>query len=447
MDQPQIRYTKTGDGVSIAYFAIGSGRTLVYMPPMPTTHVELEWQVEDLRRGAEGAARAGRFVRYDGRGFGLSDRNARDFSVDAMVRDLEAVVDAVGLESFALMAFQHMAMPALAYASRHPERVRALILPLGYARWEPTGAGPDRIHTTLGLARTDWGMCKEFFAQSIGFDSPEAHRAMKKLIDEAVPQQSYIEFAETVLAWDVTGLLKDVRAPALVLARRENQTVPIAAVRELAAGLPDAEFVTLEGSVASLVAPDAAAAIAAFLSRIASSAIEKPAPPAVPAPGLRTVLFTDIVGHTEMMRRLGDAKGRDVLREHERITRDTLRQHGGAEVKTMGDGFMASFGSVTAAMDCAIALQRAFAARDGEPLQVRVGLNAGEPVEEDGDLFGATVILASRIAARADAGEILVPDTVRGLLSGKGFVFGDRGEFVPKGFDEGVRLWDVRWQE
>jgi class 3 adenylate cyclase len=175
-----------------------------------------------------------------------------------------------------------------------------------------------------------------------------------------------------------------------------------------------------------------------------------PAPAAQPQSGTRTVLFTDLVGHTEMMQRLGDAKGRDVLREHERITRETLNVHGGAEVKTMGDGFMASFGSVTRAVDCAIALQRAFAARGekgGEPLSVRVGLNAGEPIEEDGDLFGATVILASRIAARAGAGEILVPDTVRGLLSGKGYMFGDRGEFVPKGFDEGVRLWDVRWRE
>ena len=181
-----------------------------------------------------------------------------------------------------------------------------------------------------------------------------------------------------------------------------------------------------------------------------------PMPRVVPASttrdgsGVRAVLFTDIVGHTEMMQRLGDAKGRDVLREHERITRETLKAHGGAEVKTMGDGFMASFGRVTSAMECAIALQRAFAAHTEsmpEPLHVRVGLNAGEPIEEDGDLFGATVILASRIAAKAGAGEILVPETVRGLLSGKGFVFGDRGEFVPKGFDEGVRLWDVRWRE
>jgi class 3 adenylate cyclase len=169
-------------------------------------------------------------------------------------------------------------------------------------------------------------------------------------------------------------------------------------------------------------------------------------------PGItvRTVLFTDIAGHTQMMQRLGDSRGRDVLRDHERITRELLKQHGGAEVKTMGDGFLASFASVTAAMDCAVGLQRAFAAHAaaaGEPILVRVGINAGEPIEEDGDLFGATVILASRIAANAAGGEILIPEPVRHLLAGKSFVFSDRGEFVPKGFDDAVRLYEVRWRD
>ncbi len=143
-----------------------------------------------------------------------------------------------------------------------------------------------------------------------------------------------------------------------------------------------------------------------------------------------------------------DAKARDLLHEHERITREALKQHAGSEVKTMGDGFMASFSSVTKAVECAIALQRAFAERESdEPLSVRVGINAGEPIEEDGDLFGATVILASRIAAKAEGGEILVADTVRGLCSGKGFLFADRGEFVAKGFEDPVRVYEVRWRE
>jgi class 3 adenylate cyclase len=163
--------------------------------------------------------------------------------------------------------------------------------------------------------------------------------------------------------------------------------------------------------------------------------------------GIRTVLFTDLVGHTEMMQRLGDERGREVLRDHERITRDLLKQYGGTEKRTDGDGFMASFASVTKAMDCAIALQRAFAAHEGEPLQVRVGLNAGEPIEEDGDLFGSTVIMASRIAAHAGAGEILIPEPLRHLLTGKSYVYADRGATRLKGFEDAVRIYEVRWQE
>jgi class 3 adenylate cyclase len=144
-----------------------------------------------------------------------------------------------------------------------------------------------------------------------------------------------------------------------------------------------------------------------------------------------------------------------VLREHERITREVLKAHGGDEVKSMGDGFMASFGSVTGAVECAIALQRAFAERNskletqksGAEISVRIGLNAGEPIEEGGDFFGATVIMASRIAAAAGGGEILVADTVRGLCSGKGFLFADRGENVLRGFEDAVRLYEVRWGE
>jgi len=132
-----------------------------------------------------------------------------------------------------------------------------------------------------------------------------------------------------------------------------------------------------------------------------------------------------------------------------------LRENGGDEVKTMGDGFMASFASVTGAVECAVALQRAFeedhhgpgADSGREPIHVRIGLNAGEPIEEGGDLFGSTVIMASRIAAQAEGGEILVADTVRGLCSGKGFLFADRGENVLRGFEDAVRLYEVRWRD
>jgi class 3 adenylate cyclase len=115
---------------------------------------------------------------------------------------------------------------------------------------------------------------------------------------------------------------------------------------------------------------------------------------------------------------------------------------------------MASFGSVTKAVECAIALQKAFeehnaaaGARHASPLHVRVGLNAGEPIAEEGDLFGSTVILASRVCAQAGAGEILIPEPVRHLLSGKSYVYADRGEVALKGFDDAVRLYEVRWRD
>jgi class 3 adenylate cyclase len=211
-------------------------------------------------------------------------------------------------------------------------------------------------------------------------------------------------------------------------------------MRRIAAAIPDARLETTA---------DFAAAVGAFVHGD-DSVVRRTEGGGAPSTVLQTVLFTDLVGHTEMMSRLGDEKGREVLREHERITREVLAAHGGTEVKTMGDGFMASFGSVTRAVECAVALQRAFEQERmgaGEQLWVRCGLNAGEPIEEEGDLFGATVILASRIAGKADGGEILVSDTVRGLCSGKGFLFSDRGEFEAKGFDEAVRVYEVGWRE
>jgi class 3 adenylate cyclase len=176
-----------------------------------------------------------------------------------------------------------------------------------------------------------------------------------------------------------------------------------------------------------------------------------------PAPqergGFATILFTDVEGSTALTDHLGDKAARDVMREHEHTTREALNAHGGSEVKTMGDGFMASFGSATRAMECAIAIQRAFdhqgqgIAPDKPAVRVRIGLNAGEPIAEDDDLFGTAVIVAARIAAKAQGGEILVSDVVRQLVAGKGFLFNDRGAFPLKGFEEPVRVYEVSWRQ
>jgi class 3 adenylate cyclase len=216
---------------------------------------------------------------------------------------------------------------------------------------------------------------------------------------------------------------------------------------DLASRIPGAQLAVLEGASGGYALEDWQAVLAAvddFLGEREEAA-------AGPAPsGLVTILFTDVEGSTALTERLGDAKAREVLRNHERIVREALRAHSGAEVKAMGDGFMASFASATRALECAIAMQRAFAEHNEaaeEPIRMRIGLNAGEPIAEEKDLFGTAVNMAARIAAKAEGGEIMASDVVRQLVAGKGFLFSDRGEVELKGFEEPVRLYEVRWQE
>jgi class 3 adenylate cyclase len=275
-----------------------------------------------------------------------------------------------------------------------------------------------------------------------GWSGGEAARMMASSMREGGSVEISNALSQMNEETDVSDLLDKVQAPTLVVHMKGAIYPSLDSARELVAGIPDAQLALLDGESIVPYFIDSRAAVDAIDQFLGGSGTSTTAV----ASGLRTVLFTDLVGHTEMMSRLGDERGRDVLREHERITREVLKAHGGEEIKSMGDGFMASFGSVTRAVECAIALQTSFAGHEGEPLSVRVGLNAGEPIEEDGDLFGATVILASRIAAKAEGGEILVADTVRGLCSGKGFLFADRGEFVAKGFEEPVRVYEVKWQ-
>jgi class 3 adenylate cyclase len=167
---------------------------------------------------------------------------------------------------------------------------------------------------------------------------------------------------------------------------------------------------------------------------------------------LVTVLFTDLTSSTSLTQRLGDEKAQELVRTHNIIVRTALKANDGSEIKHTGDGIMASFATTTGALECAIAIQRAVLAlqdADAGPgdLAVHIGLNAGEPVAEEADLFGTAVQLARRVCDHAGGGEILVSDVVRQLAAGKGFLFGDRGEVALRGFEDPVRLYELRWRE
>jgi class 3 adenylate cyclase len=406
--------------------------------------VQLEWSQPVFSRLLGRLARHNTLVRFDGRNTGLSDRGL-PLDADSTRLDIEAVVRRVGLETFALTGVQAQSVGVIKFAAAHPEQVSRLVFVDGFSRGGDMAA-TQASRALFAAIQVDFELGTELIGAAAFGTGRDESRDYGAYIRSCI-DASYFANTGDGEPPDVTDVARTLTVPTLVLKHATVQYVTMEMVRDLAANIAGSRMSIVPGGWAD--DPEGLAdRICEFINETPPSVTRKDEQPSEVS--LRTVLFTDIVGHTEMMQRLGDAKGRDVLREHERITRETLKKHGGAEVKTMGDGFMASFGSVTRAMDCAIALQRAFAAHTEsmpEPLHVRVGLNAGEPIEEDGDLFGATVILASRIAAKADAGEILVPDTVRGLLSGKTFVFSDRGEHEMKGFDDAVRLYEVRWRE
>ena len=431
--EPKIRYARTSDGVDIAFASAGEGPPLLILPTGAISHVQAVWETF----GYFLQPLAGRFhlVWYDSRAAGLSDRSAIDFSMAAMVRDLEAVIESAGLTSFAAVAITDAVPVAVTYAATRPEELTSLILIDGWTKFSDYHQNPAFIAETA-LRQGDWILYTETLARLFfGFENQLAATYAAYIRECVEPEALRAAFASMAEKdWDVSLLLPSLTVRTLVAHNRTHKFVPLQAGQRLAARIPNARFEVID----DLLLVNLTGIITEFLGANTGDA------PAASS-AVRTVLFTDLVGHTEMMQRLGDDRGRDVLREHETVTREVLKANGGTEVKTMGDGFMASFGSVTKAVECAIALQRAFAERKGEPLNVRVGLNAGEPIEEDGDLFGATVILASRIAAKAEGGEILVADTVRGLCSGKGFLFADRGDFVAKGFEEPVRISEVNW--
>ncbi len=182
-----------------------------------------------------------------------------------------------------------------------------------------------------------------------------------------------------------------------------------------------------------------------------TSAVQQRAPDLTPqaAPdGTVTLLFSDMEGFTEMTERLGDLEAREVIRAHNAIVREQLAAHGGYEVELQGDGFLLAFGSARRALACAVAIQRAFAAQNDadESIRVRIGLHTGEALKDADKFFGKTVILASRIAAEAQGGEILVSALAKGLVESAGDVrFGAVREVDLKGISERQRVFAVEW--
>lgn len=443
---PRIQYAKTSDGVSIAYWTLGTGEPLVVLPILPWSHTELEWQIPSFARWYERLAQRYKVIRYDCRATGLSDRGAVDFSLDALVLDLEAVAGRLGLERPAMFGIVHACAVAVAYAARHPDAVSRLLL------WEPYARGKDYAQTRLvqltrPLLEKDWDLYLRTAAHSfLGWSSGEEALAVATMMGDCIAEEAARMAYATFDRFDVTGLLARVGTPTLVLHRRDSP-YPVDLTRRVASGIPNARLSILSGQSLVPYLDDAEEVLRAFDEFLAEGQPPTSAPePALPQ-GMTAILFADIADSTGLTERLGDAAFRAQARELDVALRTVIREAGGTPIegRLLGDGVLAVFTSARQAIEAALRCSEA-GSHGGLPLHV--GLHAGDVIrEDDGNVYGGAVNVAARIAATSVPGEVLVSQTVRDLArTSAGVSFEDRGERELKGVSEPVRVWVVKGQ-
>jgi pimeloyl-ACP methyl ester carboxylesterase len=441
MSTPPTRYARSGDA-SIAYQVVGDGPIDLVLVLGFATHLELQWESPPLARFFERISSFSRMIVFDKRGTGLSDPVTDVPTLEERIDDVRAVMDAAGSERAALLGISEGGPMSVLFAATHPERVTALVL---YGAMGRTTEAPDYPWASPAEALREaaaefiapsWGQdaqgTVELFAPSLLHD-PETLAFTARMERSAASPAMVQRIFEMFLDIDVRAVLPTIHVPALVLHRRGDRVVSRHAGRELAAQIPGARYVELAGIDHVPWAGDAEAVLGEVEEFLTGSR-------SVPEPDrvLATVMFTDMVGSTQRAVELGDARWRELLSAHQAAVRRELARFRGREVKTLGDGCLATFDGPARAIRCGGAIAQA--ARSAG-LEVRIGLHSGEVELMDGDVGGIAVHIAARIGALAAAGEVLVSSTVKDLVAGAGIRFVDRGARQLKGISDEWRVF------
>lgn len=431
---PTTQYTHS-DGASIAYQIVGEGPLDLLFLPGWISQVEQLWELPALRRFLEELAGFVRLILFDRRGTGLSERLTGPHSLEQEVRDAVAVLDAAGSERAALFSYLLGGLVGALLAADHPERVGALIM---YASVSRTAWAPD-YHWALTVPEREalveknmaqWGELDNeglrMLAPSMA-DDPQLVDWLARMQRLAASPSEARALLAAANDLDVREALVRVRVPTLVMHRPRERGWDVRHSRYLAEHIHGARYVELEGVDSFPFVGDSEAIVEEIEEFLTGQR-------AGTGPGrtLLTVMFTDIVDGTAHAARLGDGRWRDLLADHDQRVRAELARFGGREVKTVGDGFLATFaGPPTRALRCALAITGV--ARE-LGIEVRVGMHTGEcELVGADDVAGMAVHIAARVCALAGAGEVLVSGTVFGTVVGGPFAFAARGSHELKG--------------
>jgi class 3 adenylate cyclase len=436
---PPIRYARSGD-LHIAYWEYGEGPIDLLWVPTWIWEGEQVWTESYTAKMFERLGSFARVIAFDRRGSGLSDPVVSAPTLEEQMDDLVAVMDAVGSEQAAVFAMLEAGAMASLFAATHPERTHSLILYEAMARmsaapdydWPLTAEQREVLAEEL---RADWGSGERVLALSY---DPERRLGgwAGRLERLAASPGMAVSFYRMQNEIDVRPVLPSIQAPTLVICRPDAKDIDIRHSRYFVDHIPNSRLLELPGRHTLPFGPGQEE-LADEIEELLTGARRAPDPERV----LATVMFGDIVGSTKLAAELGDRRWREKLESFTRAVNGQLQRFRGNTVKTLGDGLLATFDGPARAINCAAAMRDV--ARGQFDLELRASLHTGEVEVIGNDVGGIAVHIAARILGAADAGELLVSNTVKDLVVGSGIEFDDRGEHELRGVPGSWRLWAV----
>jgi class 3 adenylate cyclase/esterase/lipase len=433
---PNTRYAKSGN-VHVAYQVFGNGEIDLVFVPGFVSNIETYWEEPHFARWLRRLASVARVITFDKRGTGLSDRLEVLPTMDERMDDVRAVMDAAGSQRAAILGLSEGGSLATVFAAHYPERCRALVLWGAFAKyssWFPTS---EKLERFFGYVETDWGT-----GANIGVWVPSKKDDLvfrewfaKRERTSASPA-AVVALMRMNMMIDISGILPHVRVPTLVVHRTNDTVVNVEGGRQLASSIPNARLLELPGIDHIPFFGDNADQLTneviEFLTGVRPAISDERV--------LATVLLTDIVDSTKHAEAMGDRRWRELLDAHNTVFRRELTRFRGAEVKTTGDGFLATFDGPGRAIQCSLAL---IASLRSLGIEIRAGLHTGEVEFGDNDVRGIAVHVAARVAALAEPNECLVTRTVKDLVAGADVSFLERGKRDLKGIAEATDLFAV----
>jgi class 3 adenylate cyclase/pimeloyl-ACP methyl ester carboxylesterase len=454
--RPRTRYARSGD-VYIGYQVFGQGPFDLVVVPGALSNIDYGWELESWRDYFGALASFARVLLFDKRGTGISDPVQGAPSLEERMDDVRAVMNATGSERAALLGASDGSAMAALFAATYPERTAALILngPLVRGSWAPDFPWAPRRDQGEDIGVDEDYASPEFVEEEIRTSVPnrigdaEFARWNASYFRLSASPSTIAALIRMNLEIDVRAALPTIRAPTLVIHPRrptDDHSGPLLlmdleASRYVADHIPGARFVErthVAGPPWSGQFEDFVELVRTFLTEAWEAGAWQPSEP---DRIMATLMFTDIVGSSELVSELGDARWRELLNEHHAVTRRELLRFRGREIDTAGDGFFASFDGPARAVRCACAIVEGVR---GLGLDVRAGLHAGECELIDGKIGGIAVHIGARVAASAAPGEVRVSSTVKDLVAGSGLEFDDRGSHHLKGLQGDRQVFAVR---